>query len=107
MTEAIVVRDNYRAAEWAAVIKSCRESGQTTAAYCREHDIKTKTYYYWLRKLRTLAAESMNGPEFIKLDIQQQSSLPMLHITYGELKMDLPGNVNLDAVCQVIKSSTP
>lgn len=40
-----------RLSEWTQMISQCRNSGMTVAAWCREHGISTKTYYYRLRRL--------------------------------------------------------
>ena len=40
-----------RLGEWAQMISQCRNSGMTVSAWCREHDINIKTYYYRLRCL--------------------------------------------------------
>ena len=36
---------------WAERIRECRSSGKSVRAWCREHEISEKTYYYWQRKL--------------------------------------------------------
>ncbi|WP_415917155.1 IS66 family insertion sequence element accessory protein TnpA [Xylanivirga thermophila] len=33
--------------------------GQTVSAWCKEHNISTNSYYYWLRKVRETACESL------------------------------------------------
>jgi putative transposase len=38
--------------EWRAAIKECRASGRQVRAWCREHNIGYKTFYYWERKLK-------------------------------------------------------
>ena len=40
-----------RLSEWTQMISRCRNSGMTAAAWCREHGISTKTYYYRLKRL--------------------------------------------------------
>ena len=36
---------------WVERITECRGSGKRVRAWCREHEISEKTYYYWQRRL--------------------------------------------------------
>jgi putative transposase len=49
----------YRMNQWIGIISQCRDSGQTVASWCREHDINSKSYYYWLRKIRTAVCNTL------------------------------------------------
>lgn len=40
-----------RLSEWAQMASQCRNSGMTVSAWCAEHGISTKTYYYRLRRV--------------------------------------------------------
>jgi transposase-like protein len=53
------VTNNYRLNKWIEIIRECRSSGQTVTAWCAEHDINPKSYYYWLRKVRSAACEAL------------------------------------------------
>ena len=44
-----------RITEWAAIIKDCKFSGMKVDDYCQLHDISGDAYYYWLRKVKTVA----------------------------------------------------
>ncbi len=35
---------------WAEHIKACSESGLTKVAYCQQHGLKIKSFYYWQRR---------------------------------------------------------
>ena len=37
--------------QWATLIEECRSSGSTVADWCKEHNISTRSYHYWCRKL--------------------------------------------------------
>lgn len=53
------VTKQYRLSKWTEIIRECRSSGQTISAWCVDHDINPKTYYYWLRRVRTAACEAL------------------------------------------------
>ena len=41
-----------RLAQWEPIIKECKASGLSVAAWCRENNISAKKFYYWQRRLR-------------------------------------------------------
>lgn len=46
------VTQNIRIEEWKLQAEECQVSGKTVKAWCEEHGIKQKTYYYRLNKVR-------------------------------------------------------
>jgi len=44
---------------WLDVIRQCRASGLTNQAWCEQHDISLKSYYYRIAKIRKLALEEL------------------------------------------------
>ena len=44
---------------WLEVIRQCRASGLTNQAWCEQHNISLKSYYYWIAKIRKLALEDL------------------------------------------------
>ena len=61
MADVLSVRDDYRAQTWAMLIQECNNSGLTKREFCRQRGISEKTYYYWLRKLRSQMADPVPG----------------------------------------------
>jgi transposase-like protein len=49
----------YRLAHWANIMRERQESGQSTKTYCESAGIHPNTYYYWQRKLRTVASQKL------------------------------------------------
>ena len=49
-----------RAQKWANILQDRQESGKSNVAYCAEHGINIKTFYYWQTKLRRQAAGMLN-----------------------------------------------
>lgn len=52
-------KSELRLQNWAKLIAECQASSMTVTAWCSEHDINVKTYYYWLRKIRKRTLENM------------------------------------------------
>lgn len=53
------VTRQYRLNQWIEIIRECRSSGQTISAWCADHNINPKSYYYWLKRVRMAACESL------------------------------------------------
>jgi putative transposase len=49
-----------RVQKWTEILRDRQSSGQSNAAYCAEHGINIKTFYYWQTKLRRQAAGMLN-----------------------------------------------
>ena len=80
MADVLAVRDEYRAQTWAMHIQECNNSGLTKRAFCQQRGISEKSFYYWLRNLRSHMAEA-SGPQLVQLEPAVISD-DMLQIQY-------------------------
>lgn len=64
--------------------------------FCRQNGITEKTYYYWLRNLRTAAA-SKEPPRLVELE-RPDSARAMIHIRFRGAEMTLPAGTDADAI---------
>jgi len=55
ITEA---KTEFRLRQWTQIIQEYQSSGMTVTNWCKQHNINTKSYYYWLRRIRAMACES-------------------------------------------------
>ena len=102
MADVLAVRDEYRAQNWAMVIQECSSSGLSNREFCRQRGISEKTYYYWLRKLRSQMAEAA-VPQLVQLEpVPVQDD--MLQIQYRGAELKLPAGVDVDAVAALLRS---
>ena len=102
MADVLAVRDEYRAQNWAMVIQECSNSGLSNREFCRQRGISEKTYYYWLRKLRSQMAEA-TGPQLVQLD-HAPAPDDMLQIQYRGAELKLPAGVDMDTVAALLRS---
>ena len=102
MADVLAVRDEYRAQTWAMLIQECNNSGLTKRAFCQQRGISEKSFYYWLRKLRSQMAEAA-GPQLVQLDPRVVSN-DMLQIQYRGAELKLPTGVDIDAVAALLRS---
>lgn len=75
------VTHNYRLNQWIEIIRECRGSGQTVTAWCNDRGINPKSYYYWLRRVRTAACEALpsltpGNNEIVPVNIPLQMTVP-------------------------------
>ena len=102
MADVLVVRDEYRAQNWAMLIQECNNSGLTKRAFCQQRGISEKSFYYWLRKLRSQIAEA-TGPQLVQLEAVPNEN-DMLQIQYRGAELRLPSGVDIDAVSALLRA---
>lgn len=102
MADVLAVRDEYRAQNWAMVIQECGNSGLSNREFCRQRGISEKTYYYWLRKLRSQMAETV-APQLVPLEPVAELD-DLLQIQYRGAELKLPAGVDMDAVAAILRS---
>lgn len=102
MGEVLAVRDAYRVKEWAMLIQECSASGLTKREFCQQRGISEKTFYYWLRKLRTQMAETAM-PQLVPLEPAPVVE-NVLQIQYRGAELKLPADVDTDAVAALLRS---
>ena len=112
------VTRQYRLNQWTEIIRECRSSGQTISAWCAEHNINVKSYYYWLRKVRTAACESLpiigNGePQIVPVpmpvqlakvnsSVQKDSSHVILRM--GAVTLELHNGASAELIANTLKA---
>ena len=102
MADVLAVRDEYRAQTWAMLIQECNNSVLTKREFCQQRGISEKSFYYWLRKLRSYMAETA-GPQLVQLDSAPVAE-DMLQIQYRGAELKLPVGVDIDAVAALLRS---
>lgn len=84
---------NIHLQEWSKLIQTQKSSGLPVRGWCKQNDIKTSTYYYWLRELRKEMLKELPEPaksesfptSFVEVNpvliSQENSSSSMLEFT--------------------------
>ena len=104
MADVLAVRNELRLQNWMGIIRECQESGLTNKEFCAQRGISEKTYYYWLRKIRSTAVEAIQ-PQLVRLeDNAGRTSGNMIQIRYGEAELKLPEAVDLKAVMVLLNA---
>lgn len=109
----------YREQKWAGIMQECRNSGLSNRAWCQEHGISIKTFYYWQNKLRRTAAEQIRVKSAVSLAIQEQQTIvpvilperestslniPAVIIQKGDLRIEINKGTSDTTVSAVLRS---
>ena len=97
------VRNGYRMEQWRQIIEDCQKSGLSNKAYCEQHGISEKTYYYWLRKLRRVVMEQ-TAPQIMELKTERGEQPEELYIRYRGAELTLPAETDIEAVAAILRS---
>ena len=104
MADVLALRNEYRLQSWMEIIRECEESGLSNREFCSQRGISEKTYYYWLRKIRTAAATVIE-PQLVRVDNPAISGTEqMIEIRYGRAELRLPEAVDLKALAAFLNA---
>lgn len=112
------VTKKYRLSKWTEIIRECRSSGQTVLAWCVEHDINPKSYYYWLKRVRTAACEALpsigtgNSPIVpVSIPIHSagtcsvnQEASPDILLHFGSVTLELQNNASATLIENTLRA---
>ena len=102
--------------EWSAKIAECRSSGMSVKAWCAEHGILIKTYYYWEKRFITEATQQFSLPAPTQTGILMRinpEALPSkdvkgvsagITIRHGESVITFPAGSSAEAVADLVKA---
>lgn len=83
------------------LIQECSASGLTKREFCQQRGIFEKSFYYWLRKLRTQMVETA-APRLVPLE--SGPAVEDVHqIRYRGAELKLPAGVDMDAVAVLLR----
>lgn len=75
---------------WLDVIRQCRASGLTNQAWCEQHNISLKSYYYWIAKIRKLALEDLPRKSYgVHPPADQTALLPDPASEFAEISLPI------------------
>jgi hypothetical protein len=70
-------KTEFRLKQWEKIIQTCQTSGMQVVSWCAQNNVNAKTYYYWLRKIRSMICETRESS--IGSNEQQIVPLPFKH----------------------------
>ena len=94
------MRNEYRKQQWALIIWECQSSGLSKKEYRQQHRISETSYYYWLRKLRSVAEEGM--PQIVEMEPSAMEEKVCIRFRGAELA--LPARTDVEVIAAVLRS---
>ena len=99
MDKIATVKNKVKYAEWISMVEDCRNSGLPVRVWCKENFVGYKTYYYRLRKLRSMFIEEHKEellPEIAPLPVVPQQSAVTSNITIhiDGMSIDIPAGTS-------------
>ncbi len=98
--------------QWTEIIRECRSSGQSVRSWCIEHDVNEKRYYYWLRKAREQACNSIEYPvstdenkcEFAQIQppVSYQQVVPTIKLHIGKIIVEISDGISQETISYVL-----
>lgn len=76
---------------WLDVIRQCRASGLTNQAWCEQHNVSLKSYYYWIAKIRKLALDELPRKHNGIHSLANQSTALLSEASSEFTEVSLPG----------------
>ena len=102
MADVLAVRDEYRAQQWAMLIRESKSSGMTNKDFCIQRGISEKSFYYWQRKFREQVVKAAT-PQLVQLEAVSAPT-ELLQISFRGAGLKLPAQVDMDAVAALLRS---
>ena len=63
MDDVTAAKMNFRKEQWKQFILDRQASGLTINNWCQQHGFKRTTYFYWLRRIRKEACQTVPEPQ--------------------------------------------
>ena len=99
-TAITAVKQDIHLREWAEQLETQQASGLTVPTWCAENGIKTKSFYYRLRRVREQYIQSAQA--IVPVSVPQKSS--DIRIEKNGLQISLPTNVTQEALLALVNA---
>ena len=100
------VKRSSNLTKWAEMVRSCKNSGMTVRAWCLEHGVNEKTYYYRQKQLCNALPESAGkSVQFAEVSRPTGNAVDegVIQIRIGAAEIRADGHTNLDLLREVVR----
>ena len=109
MDKIATVKNNVKYAEWISMVEDCQKSGLPVRVWCKENFVGYKTYYYRLRKLRSMFIEEHKEellPEIAPLPVVPQQATLTSNITIHIdcMSIDIPDGTSEATITSLLRA---
>lgn len=102
-TAIAAVKQDVRLREWSAQLEAQQSSGLTVPEWCAANGIKTKSFYYHLRKVREQYIQSAQAIVPVTVPQQQPSEIH-IESQKKDLQITLPSDISSDTLIALVKT---
>ena len=116
MDQLTVATHNQKLELWIGRIKECRSSGMTVSDWCNINDVSNKSYYYWMRKIKreafnSLPVESKNRTAttsvtspFAEVQIPNIKPTSAIRVYLAQAVVDIPDGTTSATLTEVLNA---
>lgn len=114
MDKVSATKAEFRFRQWSKIIQDCQSSSLSVTEWCKQNGIGAKSYYYWLRKIRSKSCETMELPvpvikqPIVPLQLSHLESFkspgPLVTIRLGSASIDITEGASQAMIETVLKS---
>ena len=99
---------------WIDIFREWADSGMTKRDFCREKNIHEKTFFYYQRKVRSMAAESAglpetvneNRPEIVKISVRKMDPPTMIRLRVNGIDVSVPEDVPTAFLSKLLEAAS-
>lgn len=101
-------KSEFRLKQWTQIIRTCQESELKVATWCEQNNVNIKSYYYWLRKIRSIACESTsllpleNSQQIVPLSLGHPKSAAAVTIHLSSISVDIHNGASKETIGSVL-----
>lgn len=103
-------KTEFRLKQWTKIIQTCQSSGTTVVGWCEQNSVKIKSYYYWLRRIRSLACEKgslelqSKEQQIIPLSFRQAKASAAITVHMNSVSVDIPDGASKETIAAVLSA---
>ena len=114
MNQLTVATHHQKLELWIERIRACRASGMTVTSWCHDNNIGSKSYYYWLRKIKQEAFDSLPverkarasinplTTSFAEISIPRPAPVQSIRVHLAQMVIEIPDGVSGSTITEVL-----
>lgn len=103
-------KTEFRLKQWIKIVQTCQTSGMKVVSWCEQNNVKIKSYYYWLRRIRSLACENgsfelqSKEQQIVPVSFRQPKSCSAVTVHMNSVSVDIPDGTSKETIAAVLSA---